>query len=471
MTERRKNKIPITEKLGYGIGVLSYGIPFQLVSAFLLFYSTAVLGISGTLTGTILSISIIWDAFTDPVMGYISDQTRNDILFGRRLFYVFLGAIGIAVVNYFLWNIDPQMSQLAKTLCIGINLLLLKSFSTVFTTPYLALGSELSSDYNERTSIQSFRTAFFFLGFMFPTILGMAIFFRPTPEYANGQLNPESYSSLAIATSVIVLVCAAICIFTTRNNSNNTKIVKTKKSTFVNMIKATYNALKCGDFRNIALGLLFINMAMGIVGAIGMHVFTYTFGFDNGQIAVIFGTLFGVAIIAQPIWVAIANKFEKRAALKTCLYINIAVSFLFIFFILINEWVSTHYLCTIPLAFLIGFSMGGSISLPYAMISDTIDKDAYYTGIRKEGVFYGCATFMFKLSQSLSVMFVGTLLDVIKFDSKIVQTQDIYLKLGLILPVGFLICFIFALFFVKKYTLNRQTVTEYQQHIYHPTTK
>ena len=460
------NRIPVIEKLGYGVGALSYGIPFQLVSGFFVFYCTAVLGISGVQTAMVLSASIVWDAMTDPIMGYLSDQTGKNVPFGRRLFYVLLGAIGIALSNYFLWSIDPGLPLHIKTLYIALFLLMLKTFSTVLTTPYLALGAELSSDYNERTSVQSYRTAFFFLGFMFPTIIGMAVFFRPVSGYPEGQLNPAAYSSLALTVSLIVLVCAAICIGLTRNKSNHPEDAKHKKSSLLDIGRETLSALKCGDFRSVSLSLMFINMAMGIVGSAGMHVFTYTFGFASGQIAVVFGALFVMALIAQPIWVAIAKRFEKRTALIACLYINIAVSLLFFVLVITNVWVAEHYIVVLPLALLIGFSMGGSISLPYAMISDTIDKHAYYTGARKEGVFYGCATFMFKVSQALSVMFVGTLIDFIRFDPDIVQAQAVYLKLGLILPAGFLVCFLPALYFANKYTLNREKVYEYQRRVY-----
>lgn len=232
------------------------------------------------------------------------------------------------------------------------------------------------------------------------------------------------------------------------------------------MLKETRDTLKCDDFRNISFGLLFINMAMGIVGAAGMHVFTYTFDFDNRQIAVVFGALFLMTLIAQPIWVAIARRFEKRSALMACLYIDIVISLLFLLFVFINQWVASHYLSVLPIAILMGLSIGGSIALPYSMIVDTIDKDTYYTGVRKEGVFYGSATFMFKLSQALSILIVGFYLDIIGFNPDIAQGLDVYFNLGLILPAGFLFCFILALSFVKKYTLNRQIVSEYQQQIF-----
>lgn len=463
MTARRKNKIPFREKLGYGVGALSYGIPFQMLSGFFLFYANSVLGLSGTITGLIFFLSIVWDALTDPIMGYISDKTNQNIFLGRRLFYVFIGAIGIAVFNLLIWNISPEFSNAAKAFLVAVLLILVKTFSTIFTTPYLALGAELSSDYNERTSVQSFRTAFFFLGFLFPTVIGMGIFFRPTPEYAKGQLNPAAYSSLGITSSIIVLICAVICIILTYQKSEYPGIVKTKKSTFKGMMRETLEALNNTDFRNISICLLFVNMAMGIVGAVGMNIFTFTFDFNNVQIAIVFGFLFLMTLLAQPFWLFIATKYEKKFALKVCLIINIAVSVVFIAYTLGSEWVASHYLTIVPLAMLMGLSLGGSIALPYSMISDTIDEDAYYTGLRKEGVFYGCATFMYKLSQSAAVMFVGVLLDVIKFNAESEQPRAVYLKLGLILPVGFLICFILALIFTQRYTLDREKVARFQQ--------
>jgi Na+/melibiose symporter-like transporter len=462
---RDSHKLSTKVKLGYGVGSLSYGIPFQLVSALFVFFSTEVLGLSGVLTGVLVFVSTIWDAVTDPIMGYISDHTNKKILLGRRLFYVLIGAIGLALCSLLLWQVDASLPYLTKAAILGVLLILLKTFSTVYTTPYMALGAELSSDYNERTAVQSFRTAFFFLGFMFPTIVGMAVFFRPTPQFENGQLNPQAYASLSICTAVITLVCAAICIALTYRHQAAYSAPKVKRNPINGIFKETAEALKCNDFRNVSLSLLFINMAMGIVGSVGMHVFTYTFSFNNRQIAIVFGALFVMALIAQPFWLFIANKFEKKTALKACIIINIGVTLLFALAVIANSWISDHYLVVLPLSMLMGLSMGGSIALPYSMITDTIDKDAYYSGTRKEGVFYGCATFMFKLSQSLSAIFVGSLLDIIHFDSKIVQAPAVYLKLGMILPVGFLICFVLALIFLSKYTLNRVTVAKYQADI------
>ena len=458
-----ERKLPLKVKIGYGAGALSYGIPVQLVTGLFVFYSTAVLRLPGASVGLILSISIVWDAFTDPVMGYISDKTSAGVLFGRRLFYVFTGALGLAVCNYLLWSVDPRAPYGVRIFELAALLMLLKTFSTVLTTPYLALGSELTSDYTERTSVQSFRTAFFFLGYMFPALAGMALYFRPSPSYPNGQLNPGAYPPLGLTASALTIAFAAVCVFFTYKKSAAPETARKRGFSFSGLFRETVEALKCPDYRNIALALLFINMAMGIVGAAGMHVFTYTFGFSSYKIAVVFGSLFVAALAAQPVWAAAAKKYEKRTALKACLIIDVAVSAVFAALVLTSGWVSENYLCVVPAAVAMGFSLGGSIALPYSMIADTVDKDEYFSGVRKEGVFYGSATFMYKASQAVSASAAGLYIDLVGFDPAVSQSQELYQRLGLILPAGFLVCFAAALFFTSKYTLDRAAVAYYQR--------
>ena len=254
-------KIPFGVKLGYGIGTLGYAVPFQLLSGFFLFYCTAILGVSGAVAGALVSASTIWDAVTDPVMGYISDHTSRKILFGRRLFYIFIGAVGFALVNFLLWRVGPQLrggeAGTVKVVWVAALLMLFKTFSTVYTTPYLALGAELSSDYNERNAVQSYRTAFFFLGFLFPSVLGMSLFFRPTDGYPNGQLNPAAYAALGLTASILTLVCAGVCLALTYKHRLIYSVPKVKRNPIIGLFKEIAEAMKLSDFRNISLALLF----------------------------------------------------------------------------------------------------------------------------------------------------------------------------------------------------------------------
>ena len=208
-------KIPILDKIGYGSGNFSIGIANQVIGTYLVFYCTVILNIPGSLVGLAVSLSIIWDAITDPVMGYISDMTKSKI-FGRRHQYILIGGIGLGIANYLLWNINSGLSDYLNFAIIFVLILVIKTFSTIYGTPYTALGAELSNDYNERTNIQGVKTVFFLLGLAFVSVFGMFVFFRPTPEFPSGQLNPSSYSSMGIFSSILIIIFALVCFYSTK---------------------------------------------------------------------------------------------------------------------------------------------------------------------------------------------------------------------------------------------------------------
>ena len=90
--ETKLQNIPFFDKVAYGSGNLGYGIVFQSLNAYIVFYATAVINIPGSLVGLAIAISVIWDGFTDPLMGYISDKTDFNVL-GRRHLYILIGTI------------------------------------------------------------------------------------------------------------------------------------------------------------------------------------------------------------------------------------------------------------------------------------------------------------------------------------------------------------------------------------------
>ena len=109
MTTKVTNRnIPVIDKVGYGVGNLSIGIAMQVVGTYLVFFSTVILGIPGYLVGLAVSISIFWDAITDPLMGYLSDITKSKI-FGRRHLYLIIGAIGVSATIYLMWTIPATL--------------------------------------------------------------------------------------------------------------------------------------------------------------------------------------------------------------------------------------------------------------------------------------------------------------------------------------------------------------------------
>ncbi|HHY83681.1 MAG TPA: MFS transporter [Clostridiales bacterium] len=462
--------IPLTDKIGYGAGNLTFGVILQIISTYMVFYSTVILNIPGSVIGFVIGASVFWDAVSDPIMGHISDHTHS-VKYGRRHLYILSGSIAIAITNFFLWDIDPHMPLFWKTAIIITLLILVKAFTTIYSVPHTALGAELTDDYNERSSIQGIRTVFFVLGLFSANVMGMFLFFRPTPEYPQGQLNPAAYRDIGITASVVALIFGLICYFTTKKyipflsekageDSNKHGI----KELFQSIVSALANA----DYRYVVLGYMFTNIASALIGAIGMHVFTYTFRFGNYGISLIFGVLFGISILSQPVWVKISSLIDKKPAVLLGLGASAAGAVYFLILVFLRESVAGQAVWFLPFAALSGFGMGGLFTMPLSMIADTIDVEELASGSRKEGIFYGCLTLCYKLSQSAAIFILGVFLDLVNFNSELtVQPKNTVLALGLILALGCILSILAAMICYRRYSLNQSKIEHVQQQLKH----
>jgi glycoside/pentoside/hexuronide:cation symporter, GPH family len=461
-------KVPLSDKVGYGAGNFSTGVAIQVMGTYLVFYCTAILNLPGSLVGTAVSLSVIWDAITDPLMGYISDVTKSK-LFGRRHLYILTGGLGIAVSNLLLWNIRVGMPTYIKFIIIFIVIILTKTFITVFVTPYTALGAELSNDYNERTSIQGIKTIFFLLGLAFVSVFGLYVFFKPTEEFPVGQLNPNSYANMGIFSSVIIILFALICFFCTKKYIPylNRYRVKSEGRAKLSILLASFSRLlRNKSYLPIALAYMFNNIASALITNTGLHVFTYTFQLDSQQIALIVGFQFFFSILSQPIWMLTAKKIDKKPAMMLGLIISIAGSALFILLVFLKEYVKGGIVYFLPFAALAGFGTGGLFTLPLSMVADVIDKDELNTGLRSEGVYYGTLTLFYKLSQSITLFLLGFILDIVRFDASLpVQSEGTVISLGFVLGIGSALSFLLAFATLRNYDLNRNKIELIQQQI------
>lgn len=455
------------DKAVYAIGNLSNGVIIQALTTYLVFFGTTILGVSGTVIGFMVAISVVWDAVSDPFVGHLSDFT-DSTRFGRRHQYMIIGAIGLAVFNGLLWLIDTSWPGLVKAIVLFVTVILVKTFMTVFVTPYNALGGELSDDYHERTSIQGYRTVFFILGLAFTTVAGMLFFFKATDTYPVGQLNPAGYANLGITISAIVLICAILATVGTFKYipslpKNTQSIEKKRLSSLVSEFKALFDKR---NYLHVAGAYLSANIATAVFGAIGLHVFTYTFGMDNNGIAVLFAVIFGLSILSQLFWIDYAKRHDKKAAALMAVYISLAGVGIFIILLIVREAVLNQYLWLILYGVPTGVGLGGLITLPFSMIADTVDEDELVSGHRSEGLYYGGLTFSYKISQSIAIFLVGIVLDLLGFDSTLeVQSALTVYGMGAVVAVGSILALLGAMHFYKGYGLSKEKVDEIKKAI------
>ncbi|MCK5763805.1 MAG: MFS transporter, partial [Clostridiales bacterium] len=285
-------------------------------------------------------------------------------------------------------------------------------------------------------------------------------------EFPRGQLNPDAYKNMSIAISIIMLITGLIAYFSTKKYRDT--LPKSNKSTanFSNFIESMKTALQSKNYKAVLFGYLFTNLASALSGTVGLHVFTFTFLMNNYNIGIIFGTQLMTSILAQPIWLKISKKLDKKKTTILGLNISILGCIVLLYLVSIKEVIQIHYGFMLIYAIIIGFGTSGLFFLPFSMITDTVDLQELNHGKRNEGVYFGLLNFGYKISQSLAILLFGFVLDMIGFNPLLPYNSNATLvMLGASLPIGSLIALLLAKHSYKKYTLNREILSKIQEQI------
>jgi Na+/melibiose symporter-like transporter len=157
---------------------------------------------------------------------------------------------------------------------------------------------------------------------------------------------------------------------------------------------------------------------------------------------------------------------DKKPSVILGLGSSLAGALYFLLLVFLKDSVAGQAMWFLPFAALSGFGMGGLFTLPLSMVADTIDVEELVSGERKEGLYYGCMTLCYKLSQSVAIFILGTFLDLVRFDSSLpVQPPGTVLALGIILAVGCILSIITAILCYSRYKLDREKVTDIQRQL------
>src|SRR4028119_2115657 len=178
-SQAKREKLSLGTKLAYGAGDLGPAITANIGVFFALFFFTNVAGLGAGLAGSILLIGKIWDAVNDPMVGVMSDRTKSR--WGRRLPWMLYGAIPFGIFFFLQWVVpqfssDRSANNWALFWYYVIIAIVFNTFFTAVNLPYTALTPELTQDYNERTSLNSFRFTFSIGGSILSLILAQVIF-------------------------------------------------------------------------------------------------------------------------------------------------------------------------------------------------------------------------------------------------------------------------------------------------------
>jgi GPH family glycoside/pentoside/hexuronide:cation symporter len=453
------HKVPLGQKIAFGVGMLANQM-FPAVIGIFIVVLVKDLGFPGWMWGVISLVPRLFDAITDPIMGYISDNTKSR--WGRRRQYVFIGAIIMGIAFIIMWQLFRENS-----LDYNFIYFLLWSFVfylglTIFSVPYVAMGYEMSDDFHERTSIMAVAQ---WIGQWAWVI---------APWFWVIMYDPEWYESadmavreLAIWVGIIFAICAMVpAIFikseSTVNENYSPLTLKNIGSSLKEIADNFVEAFKSKPFKKLCFATFFVFNAFNTVASFTFFIIVYYLFNGDAAAAGIWPTLFGSigALVTTFLVIPIVARMSKLLGKKKAFMLSQGISvvgYIMLWFLFIP---GKPYLFLFALPFF-SFGIGGLFTLMMSMTADVIDLDELNTGKRREGVFGAIYWWMVKFGFGIAGGLSGAILSVVGFDSAIsIQTDGAITGLRLFFTGFPILGTLTAMYIMRNYDLTEKRAGE-----------
>ncbi|MFI4974305.1 MAG: MFS transporter [Caulobacterales bacterium] len=409
--------LDVATKLLYGLGAMSAASKGQLYGLLLLFYNQ-LMGLDARLVSLALSISILIDAFWDPIVGQISDNTHTR--WGRRHPYIYAAAIPAAVCFALLFMPPrglPTQSLFLFLLVMVIGVRLLESLHEI---PGSALMPELTKDYNERTGLQSYRYLFGAVGGgALAALLGFGLFLRGTKAEPFGQLNLAGYAPYAITVAAISLVTVLASALATQRFIPHLHRPQRRRPSLGEVAREIGLALGNRNFVALAASALIFGISVGISGGLLSYFYTYFWELPSKALLQLRLWAIPAGLIGVFIAPIGARAFGKKRACLSVFFITIFATTLPIGARLLgimppnsSPWVLRILIADTMVTTALGI-MGFVIVT--SMIADVVEETQVKTGQRSEGLLFAVESLLRKLSTSFSTLLPGLVIAFIRF--------------------------------------------------------
>ncbi len=401
----KPQKLSLGIKLIYGSGDWSRASYNTIKQFFYWIFLTDVVRLNPLWASFSFVIATIWDAINDPVIGSLSDNVRTK--WGRRRPFLLIFAVPFMLAFMLLWWAPPWQSQVMLAIHVTLAFMVSDSIQTLVTVPHQSLTPEIASDYDERTSLTTFRMIFNLIASLVtavaaPDIVKMVV--RSTVAAGGTETLglQQGYITVAAIFGGLAIIPYLLNFFFIRERPISHEVPR-EQPKFGEILKLLW---KNTPFR-YATGIYVLNWVSTDIVA-GMLPYFLLYWVTSGDLlykvpligmgieSVGLGIMMLTAVLALPLWNWISRKLSKRAAYIIGISFWIAVQ-LFVFFIQPGQ-----VGMVLVLAFLAGIAISNAHVIPEAMFPDVIDWDEVKTNARHEGLYYGAVSFIRKLSTAIA---------------------------------------------------------------------
>lgn len=426
-----KLKLPI--KMGYGLAETGITAVQLFTQIYLLKFYTEIVGLNSSLAGIALSISVIWDAISDPLMGRISDHTHSK--WGRRRPYILFGGVLLSLAVLLLFSPPHLTTQIGKFSYLLSVYLLVNTAMTIISVPHIALGGELSFERNERTSVFGWRLFFSNIGMLVGMIVPAAILQSLGDESSKENIILSRTTAGEIV-SLVILATSIVTFLVTKGKDRTEKKLEQK----IPFFKAFISVLKNKMFLILLFAFIIATIGRTFNSAIALYYYEFRLGLKESLVVInILLPFFLVLLLSIGFWVWISKKIGKKIPAF------LGVFCLGVLTVIAYPLFPYGELRPPLIVAFIGGICAGSILIMDSILTDVVDYDEFKTGEKREGLYFGIWKMGVKFSQAFGIAITGFLLDMIGFQNGAqTQSQEVGFRLAMIFGPGVGFFFIFG---------------------------
>ncbi len=433
------HRLPIHVKIAYSSAEGALSIVYTIIYMIGMFFFTDIAGLSPSIAGAIMMTGTIFNAIFDPLAGMLSDRVTTPL--GRRRAFLLFSAVPYGITAIFLFT-DFNFASPYREIYYFIIITVFFWFFSAINVPYSSLSAEMTSSYDERTSLLGWRAGVSQLGSLIGAGLPLLLV-----SFFTAKLLSRNAAWSAMGTC-FGLLCIPLILTTWRfTRGYETYFLKNESSFRKSLSGITSNTSLLMTIGMYTFGL----MAVTATGSISIYYMTCYLGFNDLQVSLYLAILFGGNVIWVPAIGIISKKLSKRHAylifgtvwavcqMSIYAFINPAHHIFFLILLLIGS-------SGLIAVFMIG----------WAMIPDCVDVDEYRTGKRREGLFFGTMFFIQKAFCAFLLFLIGLLLSGIGYVANSIQTEETIDAIRMIMGPGIVSLIVISILFCYRIPLTRK---------------
>lgn len=451
-------KVPMSQKIAFGLGMLANQM-FPAALGVFIIVLVQDLGFAAILWGIIQFVPRLFDAITDPIMGYISDNTRSK--WGRRRQYVFIGGFIMGIAYIIMWQLYKDDGTTYNFFYFFGWSLLFYLGLTIFSVPYVAMGYEMSEDFNERTQIMAIAQFIGQWAWVIVPLFWVVLYDKDWFPSADVGVRTLAYW-VSIPCTVLAIVPA---IFIKSNSTiDREDFSPVKPKNIINSLNEIFGsaieAFKIPQFRKISIATFLVFNSFNIIASFSFLIIVhYMFGSDSNA-AVPWPSVHGSvgALASAFLVIPLITMMSKRIGKKKTFIISQSISiigYLLFWFLFVP---GKPYLFLIALPFH-SFGIGSLFTIMMSMTADVCDLDELKTGQRREGSLGAVYWWMVKVGYGVAALLGGLILWIVGFDAENVkETAVTGMRLFYtILPIAGVIG---AILIMRNYDITEERANE-----------